>query len=114
MMTELYLDKDPEAAANRAGLHYTGDEEPGYQRKRWGRGFTYFDPEGTRVRDDELRQRFESMAIPPAWTEVWICADPRGHLQVTGRDEAGRRQYIYHPIWEEVRQQTKFNRMLLL
>lgn len=92
-------------------LVYVNDDEPGYQRKRCGRGFTYFHPDGTRVKDKQLRARFADLVIPPAWREVWICLEPNGHIQATGRDDAGRKQYIYHPAWEELRNQAKFARI---
>lgn len=103
---------DPEHTAVLAGLHYVTDEEPGYRRKRWGRGFTYVDPKGDTVTDDNVRARIESLVIPPAWTNVWICSSPDGHLQVTGRDEKGRKQYIYHSEWDRIRNETKFSRMI--
>ena len=106
------INPDPEERAEMAGLHYVNDGESGYQRKPWGRGFTYLTMEGERVQDSDLRQRFESLAIPPAWQEVWICSDEQGHIQATGRDEKGRKQYIYHPAWEETRTDTKFHRMI--
>ena len=109
----ILLTEDPEASAEMAGLRYVSDEEPGISRKRWGRGFTYISPDGEHISDSSLKERFESLAIPPAWTDVWICADEQGHIQVTGRDDRGRKQYIYHPQWDEVRNQTKFNRMVL-
>ncbi len=104
--------ESPQEAAKRAGLRYVSDEMPGYRRRRHGRGFAFYDPEGAHVKDAELRERFEALTIPPAWTEVWICTDKKGHLQATGRDEAGRKQYIYHPRWEEARNRAKFNRMI--
>ena len=103
---------EPAAAARRAGLKYVGDDEPGIRRRRCGRGFTYCDPDGETVRDAEARQRFAELAIPPAWEEVWICPSPKGHIQATGRDEAGRKQYRYHERWREVRDATKFHRMI--
>jgi DNA topoisomerase-1 len=84
---------------------------PGIRRRRCGRGFTYLDPEGETVRDPEERARFEALAIPPAWTDVWICPFPDGHVQATGRDDAGRKQYRYHPDWSEIRDQAKFGRL---
>lgn len=102
---------DPKQAALQAGLQYVSDEEPGFRRKRWGRGFTYLDLEGEHI-TDERRARFEALAIPPAWTDVWICPTPDGHLLATGRDEKGRKQYIYHPAWQEVRTEVKFNRLI--
>lgn len=101
-----------EAMAGQAGLVYVGDDTPGYGRRRAGRGFSYLDPQGRVVKSADLRQRFAALAIPPAWTNVWICADPDGHIQVTGRDEQGRKQYIYHPRWEALRNRTKFDRMV--
>jgi DNA topoisomerase-1 len=100
----------PAAIADRAGLCYVHDSEPGYQRKRWGRGFTFLDKTGNHI-TDKKKQRLEALAIPPAWTDVWICAKANGHIQVTGRDEKGRKQYIYHPDWDEMRDQVKFNRL---
>jgi DNA topoisomerase-1 len=106
------LYRDPVASAKAAGLHYIMDDVPGFQRKRWGRGFAFFDPKGKRVQKPELRARFEALVIPPAWTEVWISPDIEGHIQATGRDTEGRKQYIYHPHWEEVRNLAKFSRMV--
>lgn len=103
----------PAALAEAAGLVYVSDSEPGFQRRRAGRGFTYVDPKGQVVRDLALRERFQTLAIPPAWCEVWICANPAGHLLVTGRDEAGRKQYIYHPRWRAMRNQAKYDRLRL-
>lgn len=108
----LRLSDDPRAAARAARLRYVADEQPGIVRRRQGQGFTYLDPEGNRITDPEARERFEELAIPPAWTEVWISPHENGHIQVTGRDEKGRKVYIYHPRWEELRNETKFNRML--
>lgn len=109
----LELSEDPRAAARAARLRYVSDEQPGITRKRWGRGFTYFDPEGNRLTGPEQRARFTALVIPPAWTDVWICPDENGHIQVTGRDDKGRKVYIYHPRWEALRNETKFNRLLL-
>lgn len=103
----------PAALAEAADLGYVSDSEPGYQRRRAGRGFTYVDPSGHVVRDAALRERFQALAIPPAWREVWICTNPAGHLLVTGRDEAGRKQYIYHPRWSAMRNQAKYDRLRL-
>ena len=111
--TELLLDDEPETTAKVAGLRYVDCEGPGVRRKRWGRGFTYLDEEGEHITDPDVRKRFEELAIPPAWTEVWICPDDRGHIQVTGRDSKGRKQYIYHPRWNEIRNRRKFDRMVL-
>ncbi len=103
---------DPVAAAADAGLRYVTDDGPGIRRRRRGKGFSYLDVDGRPLRDAETLQRLRSLAIPPAWTDVWICPNPRGHLQATGRDARGRKQYRYHPHWREVRDATKFNRML--
>jgi DNA topoisomerase-1 len=99
-----------EAAA--AGLRYVQDEGPGIRRRRRGRGWSYRRPNGTLVRDCNERDRIARLAIPPAWTDVWICPDPRGHIQATGRDARGRKQYRYHPQWKAVRDETKFGRMI--
>lgn len=92
-------------------LVYVSDEEPGYTRRKQGRGFSYFHPDGTRVQEPMLRARFEELVIPPAWTDVWICIEPNGHMLATGRDDADRKQYIYHPLWEEMRNLAKFARL---
>jgi len=102
---------DPAECAAKAGLTYVSDEEPGLHRKKWGRGYTVLDPEGEHMQDDSVHDRIAALAIPPAWTEVWICMDPMGHLQVTGRDDRGRKQYIYHPEWERARTAMKFSRV---
>jgi DNA topoisomerase-1 len=86
----------------------------GIRRKRHGRGFTYTDAEGQVIRDRAMLRRFRSLVIPPAWTDVWICPDPDGHLQVTARDARGRKQYRYHPSFREQRDGTKFERMIAL
>jgi DNA topoisomerase I len=96
-----------------ADLVYVSDSEPGFQRRRAGRGFIYLDPQGRKVCDPALRERFTALAIPPAWREVWICANPAGHLLATGRDDAGRKQYIYHPCWSAMRSQVKYDRLRL-
>ncbi|WP_240626183.1 DNA topoisomerase IB [Pseudoxanthomonas sp. SGT-18] len=106
---------DPEAArrdADRAGLVYVADTDPGIRRRRQGRGFCYRDAGGKVVRDRATLERIRALAIPPAWADVWICADPRGHLQATGRDARGRKQYRYHPEWALHRGQGKFERIL--
>lgn len=103
---------DPRASARAAGLRYVRDDDlPGIRRRRCGRGFTYIDPRGETVRDPAERARFEALAIPPAWTDVWICPFADGHVQATGRDDAGRKQYRYHPDWGAIRDQTKFARL---
>jgi DNA topoisomerase I len=96
-------------AAEAARLRYVGDDERGFERRRSGRGFSYLDASGGVIRDRDVRDRIEALVIPPAWREVWICSDERGHIQATGRDEAGRKQYLYHPRWREVRDRVKFD-----
>lgn len=103
---------DPMASARAAGLRYVSDQSPGIRRKRAGKGFTYLATDGRTIHDAQTTARIRSLAIPPAWTDVWICPDPRGHLQATGRDARGRKQYRYHPRWREVRDTVKYDRML--
>jgi DNA topoisomerase-1 len=99
-------------AAEEAGLRWTTDAKPGIERRRAGRGFSYRAPDGSLVRDPKTLQRIRSLVIPPAWTDVWISTDPRGHLQATGRDARGRKQHRYHPAFREQREHAKFDRML--
>lgn len=106
------LRHDYERLARRAKLRYVSDDEPGFTRVRWGRGFTYRDATGKTVKDKALRRRFEELVIPPMWTEVWICQDDKGHLQSTGRDLKARKQYLYHPAWNNVRDEAKFDAMI--
>jgi len=87
--------------------------DPGYSRRRAGKGFVYLDVDGNRVRDVEELSRVRALAIPPAWTDVWICTDEHGHLQAVGTDAAGRRQYLYHPAWRMRRDREKFDHMLV-
>jgi len=103
---------DPRDAARSAGLRYTTDSGPGIRRKRKGKQFCYISPEGKLLRARDDLQRIRALVIPPAWTDVWICTDPRGHLQATGRDARGRKQYRYHPKWREVRDETKYYRLV--
>jgi DNA topoisomerase-1 len=103
---------DPEESARQAGLHYVHDTEPGITRRRAGEDFRYIAPDGQPVRDERTLARIKSLAIPPAWTGVWISKDPRGHLQATGRDARGRKQYRYHPRWRQVRDESKYERMM--
>jgi DNA topoisomerase-1 len=100
------------AAARASGLRYASDSRPGITRVRAGRGFTYRDPDGATIRDRKIRDRIASIAIPPAWTDVWICPWPNGHIQATGRDARGRKQYRYHPAWRDRRGADKFDRMI--
>lgn len=101
----------PIVSAELAGLVYVEDVEPGITRRRSGRGFSYRYPDGSAVRSRTEIARIGSLAIPPAWTRVWICPDPAGHIQATGRDARGRKQYRYHPLWRAARDETKFGRM---
>jgi len=103
---------DPRRAARVADLVYVSDALPGIRRRRQGRGFRYLSPDGRPLRDPEALARIRSLAVPPAWRDVWICPDPRGHVQATGRDARGRRQYRYHPRWRRLRDESKFSRLL--
>jgi DNA topoisomerase I len=103
---------DPVESAQAAGLRYVSDFQPGIRRKRAGKGFAYVGVDGKTIRDAKELGRIRSLAIPPAYTDVWICPSPNGHIQATGRDARGRKQYRYHPKWREVRDETKFGRML--
>jgi DNA topoisomerase I len=104
--------EDPKKAAVSAGLRYVSDDSPGITRRRKGTSFTYHDKEGKRIRDPLELKRIRSLAIPPAWERVWICTQANGHLQATGIDGKGRKQYKYHPIWRTVRDEAKFERLL--
>jgi len=103
---------DPPAAAKAAGLRYVLDDRPGIRREPDGDGFRYVDAKGEPVDDEATLKRIKSLAIPPAWTDVWICPQANGHLQATGRDARGRKQYRYHPKWREVRDEVKYERMI--
>jgi DNA topoisomerase I len=113
---------DPVAAARAAGLRHVDDTRPGIRRQATGKKirqgkrfipqFFYQDAHGRRLDDPETEERIRKLAIPPAWTDVWICPDPHGHLQATGRDARGRKQYRYHPRWREERDSTKYSRMI--
>src|SRR5918993_6056545 len=100
------------AHARAAGLSYTTDTRPGIRRVRHGSTFRYFGPNGRRVTNKDDLARIKSLVIPPAWEDVWICTEARGHLQATGRDAKGRKQYRYHPRWREIRDETKYDRMI--
>jgi DNA topoisomerase I len=106
--------KDNEAmeSAMEAGLRYVSDDMPAIRRERSGHGFRYRYPTGDIVQESDVLNRIKSLAIPPAWTEVWICPDPAGHLQATGRDDRKRKQHRYHPRWREIRDETKYGRMI--
>jgi DNA topoisomerase-1 len=102
----------PVASARSAGLVYTTDDGPGIRRVGKGKAVAYRDARGRRVTDKKVLGRIRALVIPPAWTDVWICPNPRGHLQATGRDARGRKQYRYHPKWRAARDSTKYSRMI--
>jgi DNA topoisomerase I len=108
----LDLATHPQRAADAAGLRYVTDARPGLGRLRAGRAFRYLGRNGRVLRDPRTLGRIRSLVIPPAWTDVWICPDALGHIQVTGRDARGRKQYRYHPRWRTVRDDAKYGRML--
>jgi len=103
---------DPVVAAERAGLVYASPDSPGIGRRRVGRGFSYRTAEGAPLQDKEALARIKGLVIPPAWTRVWICPDPRGHVQAMGFDEKGRRQYRYHAQFREVREEAKYRHLI--
>ena len=100
------------ASARAAGLRYSTDSRPGISRQRSGRGFSYRRPDGDLIRDRAVLARLRALAIPPAWTDVWICPDASGHLQATGRDAKGRKQYRYHDLWRAGRDDAKFESLI--
>jgi DNA topoisomerase I len=104
---------DPMAAAKLAKLRHVSDDMPGITRHKAQNGFDYRFPDGELVGDIETLKRIRSLVIPPAWTAVWICPYPNGHIQATGRDKRGRKQYRYHPRWREVRDESKYGKMLI-
>jgi len=104
---------DPVEAAEEAGLRYVNDSSPGYTRKAKGDDFEFFDTEGKPIRDEQRVLRIQRIGIPPAWTKVWICPSPNGHIQATGCDARKRKQYRYHERWREVRDENKYERMAL-
>ena len=110
---EIELAPNPVEVAEDAGLRYVTDDQPGYTRKRKGDDFEYFDTDGKRIRDETRLLRLRRLAIPPAYTDVWICPMPNGHIQATGRDARGRKQYRYHERWREARDENKYDRMVV-
>src|SRR5216683_342928 len=98
--------------AKKAGLRYVTDGIRGIRRRRVGGGWAYYAPDGSRITDHQARKRLNALAIPPGWTDVWICPDADGHIQATARDARGRKQYRYHPSYRDARDQSKFRRML--
>jgi DNA topoisomerase-1 len=108
----LPVDDNALASARSAGLRYVTDDAPGIAREATGDGFRYLDTDGKPLRDDAALARIKALAIPPAWTDVWICPRHNGHIQATGRDAKGRKQYRYHPRWRAVRDEAKYDRMI--
>lgn len=100
------------ASAEDAGLRFINDSEPGWERRKRGKLFAYIGVDGREIRDRHTVERIRALAIPPAWTDVWICRHANGHIQATGRDARGRKQYRYHPDWHQVRNEAKFDRLL--
>ena len=98
------------ASARAAGLRYVTDTRSGILRKRAGKHFSYIGLDGKPIHDEEVLQRIRWLGIPPAWKNVWICLNPRGHIQATGRDAKGRKQYRYHPLWRKIRDENKYDR----
>jgi DNA topoisomerase-1 len=103
---------EPRDSAASAGLRYVTDRMPGIRRVRVGNGFRYVTPQGSTIRDKAELRRIRALVIPPAWRDVWICSNPLGHLQATGRDARGRKQHRYHPRWRRVRDDAKYGRIL--
>src|SRR5713101_6063708 len=110
---ETNVPADSLEAAEQAGLCYVSDEQPGFSRQRKGEEFEYFDTKGKPIVDEQRLLRIKRLAIPPAWSDVWICPSPNGHIQATGRDARRRKQYRYHERWREVRDENKYEKMLL-
>lgn len=102
----------PAEDAELAGLHYVSESEPGFTRRRSGKGFSYFRADGSRLTDDRVLDRIRSLVIPPAWERVWICRFQNGHVQATGRDAKGRKQYVYHPEFRQLRERGKYDELL--
>jgi DNA topoisomerase I len=111
-MDTALLIEDPVQSAKQAGLRYVSDDKPGITRRRAGKGFVYYGPDGNRITDEATLKRIRALVLPPAWKDVWICPHPRGHIQATGRDDRNRKQYRYHDEWAEARGQEKFSRTL--
>jgi DNA topoisomerase-1 len=108
--SEMQISVDVAMPALR-GLRYVCDDAPAIRRRRAGKGFVYFDARGRRIADDDMLKRIRSLVIPPAWTNVWICASADGHIQATGRDAKGRKQYRYHADYREAREQSKYEHL---
>jgi DNA topoisomerase-1 len=114
LLANAVVEGDPVAAATAVALHHVGDDEPGLRRIKRGKRFSYRTASGEPVRDAATLSRIRALAIPPAWTDVWIAPDARGHIQATGRDARGRKQYRYHARWREVRDAAKYHRLVAL
>jgi DNA topoisomerase I len=110
-LTEADFASDSAEAAKEARLHYVSDDRPGYKRRAKNGDFEYLDAEGKRIRDEQRLLRIRRLAIPPAWTDVWICPSATGHIQATGRDARRRKQYRYHERWRELRDENKFEKL---
>src|SRR2546425_7037577 len=110
---EAGLATDSVEAAEEAGLEYVSDDRPGYARRAKNGEFEYLDTQGKTIRDEQRLLRIKRVAIPPAWTDVWICPSASGHIQATGRDARGRKQYRYHERWREMRDENKYEKMVL-
>ena len=108
---EATLANEPAEAAEEAGLQYVSDDRPGYTRRANNGDFEYLDTQGQKIRDEQRVLRIKRLAIPPAWTDVWICPSSKGHIQATGRDARRRKQYRYHERWRELRDENKFGRL---
>lgn len=112
-IADLEVVTDPEEAAEDAGLRYVSDDKPGYTRKKKGKDFEFFDTSGKKITDENRLLRIRRLAIPPAYKGVWVCPTGNGHLQATGIDARGRKQYRYHEKWREAREETKYDRMVI-
>jgi DNA topoisomerase-1 len=110
---EIEITTDPVEVAEEAGLRYVSDDQPGYTRKKRGKGWAYFDTSGKEITDETRILRLNRLAIPPAYKDVWICPSPNGHLQATGIDDRGRKQYRYHERWRQVRDENKYEKMVV-
>ncbi len=111
-MADSQIDPEFLKKLNKEALRYVTDKQPGYFRQKSGKKFSYYDLEGKRIKKGKALDRIESLVIPPAWEQVWICASPSGYLQATGFDEKGRKQYIYHSDWVKISQQDKFSKLI--
>jgi DNA topoisomerase I len=105
------IGRDPKITAKAVGLRYVSDSTPGFTRKKSGKGWSFYNPDGSLVKEKELVNRFNKLVIPPAYTNVWISPYENSHLQFTGTDAAGRKQYRYHPGWNKIRNQSKYHRL---